>query len=262
MESHRRRCGQLCSPDQITDTPELAALRSVCISSPFSDNREKAGPPRVTGGQSRGPGSGLMAMLGLGKMRSGEVGPLRAPAVCQALCLQARALAWLRGGGTEPPMLYNADTASSTRGPGAVVHRASSHLIPKLHLREPGRGDTRMRTPSKLGSHHSVPRSLPHGTSLVRCLGRNREVLVNTREEDFKAKYNTVAQACQREEKPTKRSPCCLERFLNTQAGPGLPSSWKRGLGIPQDTAGSKSARGCYSPCEGNRQRSPHRAVL
>lgn len=195
MESHRRRCGQLCSPDQITDTPELAALRSVCISSPFSDNREKAGPPRVTGGQSRGPGSGLMALLGLGKMRSGEVGPLRAPAVCQALCLQARALAWLRGGGTEPPDAVQCrhcifDTGARRCG-------TSSHLIPKLHLREPGRGDTRMRTPSKLGSHHSVPRSLPHGTSLVRCLGRNREMLVNTREEDFKAKYNTVAQAYQ-----------------------------------------------------------------
>lgn len=106
--------------------------------------------------------------------------------------LCARHCAWLRGGGTSPPMLYNADAASSTRGPGTVVHRASPHLIPKLHLREPGRGDTRRRTPSEL-----VPRPLPHGMSLVRCLGRNREMLVNAREEDFKAKYNTVAQACQ-----------------------------------------------------------------
>ena len=54
-----------------------------------------------------------------------------------------------------------------------------------------------MRTPSKLGSPHSVPRSLPHGMFVVRCLGQKRETLVNTREEDFKAKYNTVAQASQ-----------------------------------------------------------------
>lgn len=80
----------LQQPRSDMDTPELAALRSMCISSPFSDSREKAGPPRMTGGQSRGPGSGLMALLGLGRMRSGEVGPLRVPAVCQALCLAQR----------------------------------------------------------------------------------------------------------------------------------------------------------------------------
>ena len=92
----------LQQPRSDMHTPELAALSSVCISSPFSDNREEAGPPRVTGGQSRGPGSGLMALLVLGKMRSGEGGPLRVPAVCKALCLQAHALAWLSGGGTRP----------------------------------------------------------------------------------------------------------------------------------------------------------------
>ena len=78
----------------------------MCISSPFPDNKEMAGPPRLMGGQSRGPGSGLRAPSERCRVTRLVLPQSRGAGTVPA----GHALAWLGGGAPAP---------------GAVQHRRS-----------------------------------------------------------------------------------------------------------------------------------------
>ena len=146
----------------------------MCISSPFPDNKEMAGPPRLMGGQSRGPGSGLTAPSE--RCRVTLLVLPQSPWRGHCARRPRTGLAWWRG--TSPWRCPTQTQHSCHRG----QHCATlEFLVTPNYTPESQVGRCWQAKPLKPG-----PPQLCASALSGQMLLRNREMLVNIPEEDFK----------------------------------------------------------------------------